>query len=56
MTRLLEHDLTGPDHALVGFVTRRWYKATVNESETITDAKPLGEGLPEAAHPPLERS
>jgi hypothetical protein len=26
---------------LVGFVTSKCYKATVNESETITDAKPV---------------
>jgi len=38
------HQMRGrafPDHALAGFVTSRWYKATVNESETITDAKTL---------------
>ena len=28
----------------VGFVTSECYKATVNESETITDAKPAGGG------------
>jgi hypothetical protein len=27
---------------LFGFVTSRCYKATVNESETITDAKAVG--------------
>jgi hypothetical protein len=31
--------ITLPDRALVGFVTSGCYKATVNESETITAAK-----------------
>jgi hypothetical protein len=57
MTHSFGHDLfETPDHASIGFGTRRWYKATVNESETITDAKPLcGEPLA-AALATLERS
>jgi hypothetical protein len=57
MTHSFGHDLFAKgDHALVGFVTRRWYKATVNESETITDAKTLSGGPLAAAFAILGRS
>ena len=62
MTCLFGHDLFGkplhtfPDHALVGFVTLKWYKVTVNELETITDAKGIRGGGFAFALTAVERS
>jgi hypothetical protein len=41
---------------LVGFETYGCYKLTVNESETITNAKPVCGGPLRRAHKTLERS
>jgi hypothetical protein len=62
MTHLLGQDLFGkplhafPDHAVFGFVTPGCYKATVNESETITDAKAVRGGVFGFALTAVERS